>query len=1070
MKRLLVKVISVVLVLTMVTGLASVGFAVSSNENIDTDFGLQSTDSFGNVLSEEMSTNADSGSIVNPNDPYALIDVHVIDKTAYVEYRAQENSTIVAAIYTEEGQLLGSGKETAYAENDKCVIDIDITQVPQYFVVKVFMLDSFNIARCSEMTCNTYTKVYQEFFSKEVSDFPDSVVINLDEDEINNFAVVSENVVEIYATDTENILKATDKETSKLIVGNINNTIKSLATGDIVYYHFGDNEDDFCIIKIGSITINGDEAVIVAETPEIEECFEYVRIEKNVTTSDEYVDVDTNKTVRTNSQVETQSIFSRWIAQIPEVTVGPSFHFEIDKDNDDDDDSGFNVDGSVDGTLDIKVNVTFKFYYFFDLLDEDYLDFKLVFNTTIAVGITVEGSVGYTIPLKEIKVPVFTGIEAVGQPKFIVEASGSIFIGYTMEKKSGFTKYCDEPKKTIDETNSDFVPEINAEIKIKIGVEIDFGVVAIKILYAKIIVEGGVEGSGKVKKNFSEDKKHLCSKCIEVTANLYASFGGEVGVSVKIDIFDIDEKYIIAEVKPLDITKPLFTGYLSDYYGSLKLYKGECPHYAYKITFEVVDTDGNAVSGASVGSLVTDSSGKVSEFYENDKTFNFSVSADGYVESSVTFKVNDKAEKIKIELGKEDEEESENPDNPSGSVGNITWTYNQATKTLTVSGSGNMPNYSGLSSAPWNGYYEEMKTIKIDSGITSIGDNAFAQCKEVTSVDIPDTVTAIGKAAFYGCNSLEEILIGNNIIVVGDHAFFDCYQAESLVLGSSLKTIGKYSFAQCENIESVVVPVTVVSIGEAAFKSCHELDYIKINNSACSINDSSITIPEDTVIYGFSGSTAQAYAINNSRSFVCMSSIATAAIEKVSADGLSTQSSSSRFYAKASGAIKGEEYILVVVNKNAPIFNCNTLLYIDQQTAENNGEISFAFIPKNNSDCDAYIIGVFTGSKQMMVYPQPTNKPVALTVSKLPSKTTYTYKENKIDLSGIVLTATYFNGSVEEIFDASLIEVVSFNTASTGEQTVVVSYNGAETEYDINVSYAWWQWIIRILLLGFIWY
>ena len=45
-----------------------------------------------------------------------------------------------------------------------------------------------------------------------------------------------------------------------------------------------------------------------------------------------------------------------------------------------------------------------------------------------------------------------------------------------------------------------------------------------------------------------------------------------------------------------------------------------------------------------------------------------------------------------------------------------------------------------------------------------------------------------------------------------------------------------------------------------------------------------------------------------------------------------------------------------------------------------------------------------------------------------------------------------------------------FSADKEGTQTVTVEYSGFRTAFSVTVSYAWWQWIIRILLLGFLWY
>lgn len=93
-----------------------------------------------------------------------------------------------------------------------------------------------------------------------------------------------------------------------------------------------------------------------------------------------------------------------------------------------------------------------------------------------------------------------------------------------------------------------------------------------------------------------------------------------------------------------------------------------------------------------------------------------------------------------------------------------------------------------------------------------------------------------------------------------------------------------------------------------------------------------------------------------------------------------------------------------------------------------------------------------------------------ISIASLPTKTSYTYKMDSLDLSGLALTVTYSDGTTENVTDTSKMKVTGFDNSKTGEQTVTVEYEGFTAEFNVNVKFAWWQWIIRILLLGFLWY
>lgn len=89
-------------------------------------------------------------------------------------------------------------------------------------------------------------------------------------------------------------------------------------------------------------------------------------------------------------------------------------------------------------------------------------------------------------------------------------------------------------------------------------------------------------------------------------------------------------------------------------------------------------------------------------------------------------------------------------------------------------------------------------------------------------------------------------------------------------------------------------------------------------------------------------------------------------------------------------------------------------------------------------------------------------------VTKL-SKSQYTYK-SEFDLSTIELTVTDEEGNSITITDTSEMTVTGFDSTKIGTQTVTVEYGGIKADFEVTVKYAWWQIIIRILLLGFLWY
>ena len=91
---------------------------------------------------------------------------------------------------------------------------------------------------------------------------------------------------------------------------------------------------------------------------------------------------------------------------------------------------------------------------------------------------------------------------------------------------------------------------------------------------------------------------------------------------------------------------------------------------------------------------------------------------------------------------------------------------------LTISGEGEMTDYSYSNRSPW--YGQNIKRIIIDDSVTSIGNEAFSDCSSLTSVTIGNNVTIIGNSAFSDCSSLTSVTIPNSVTTIGYSAFGGC--------------------------------------------------------------------------------------------------------------------------------------------------------------------------------------------------------------------------------------------------------------------------------------------------------
>lgn len=177
----------------------------------------------------------------------------------------------------------------------------------------------------------------------------------------------------------------------------------------------------------------------------------------------------------------------------------------------------------------------------------------------------------------------------------------------------------------------------------------------------------------------------------------------------------------------------------------------------------------------------------------------------------------------------------------SGKTGSLSWDYNEETATLTLSGTGDMPNY-GLGEAPWGEFLEQIETITISSGITTIGNNAFSNCVRLTNINIPDGLRRIGESSFLACISLPSIILPPSLREIGDGAFESCEKLETVSLpASGLEIIEPFAFTECGALANLEIPKTVTTIGRWAFSGCFSIPKIVIPSSVRSIGDNAFS-------------------------------------------------------------------------------------------------------------------------------------------------------------------------------------------------------------------------------------
>lgn len=172
----------------------------------------------------------------------------------------------------------------------------------------------------------------------------------------------------------------------------------------------------------------------------------------------------------------------------------------------------------------------------------------------------------------------------------------------------------------------------------------------------------------------------------------------------------------------------------------------------------------------------------------------------------------------------------------SGETGQLLWRYDPKDSSLTLSGTGVLPDYP-IGKAPWFEFNDQIDTVVLKEGVTRIGDYAFYNCTELTSVEIPEGVTYIGESAFACCQSLESVTIPGSVTEIGEGAFESCDSMLVLKLTSGLKRVGAFAFSECVALRELILPDTVERIERSAFAGTMALHELVIPGNVQEIGD-----------------------------------------------------------------------------------------------------------------------------------------------------------------------------------------------------------------------------------------
>ncbi len=373
-------------------------------------------------------------------------------------------------------------------------------------------------------------------------------------------------------------------------------------------------------------------------------------------------------------------------------------------------------------------------------------------------------------------------------------------------------------------------------------------------------------------------------------------------------------------------------------------------------------------------------------------------------------------------------------------------------------GVGSMTNLESGKSWPWQFSESDQLSVTLNEGITRIGNYAFFESGNLTQITFPESLIEIGDCAFYECAGLTEVIFRNDgLTTICRKAFYNCTGLTEITIPDSVTSIGSAAFQGCTGLTSLTMPCSALLMVEGQpFSACNHLTDIRLTKGTGEMPDlewnygctpwycnqqNALTVILDEGITNIGSST-----------FFCCRSLVSITIPNsvisIDHDAFNTCERLTKVILPDSVTSIG----------NYAFNGCSRLTEID--ISRNLTSIgSYAF-----SGCEDLTDVYYNGTRRMreVISVDDGNGalynarwhylPVlSIEMQTLPEKLSYQEGE-ALDLTGGVIK-TYYDYEIVEEETLSAEMVGSFDNSKAGLQTLMVTFEGQTTTFDVTVSH-----------------
>lgn len=722
-----------------------------------------SNNSFGDMIADTI--NQENSRIMMNSVVHGVV---MNNTEAVVNIDSTRDGKAVVCIYEDRAdgiapQLLGTGIQPFSAEQKSVTVPVQMDRLPQYYLVRAFLIGENDIPLSAEFTDSLHTRDMQRLLQSDITDFTeDYEVLNLDASKETNFAVYKKNVKVLQYSEEENCVLTQDTENC---VFEIYNYTGPTAKGRTVSVECGNGTA--AIFKIASVTTEGDITTIQGDSSlDTTDAFAYLKMEINDENNKfsyeapeltgEYAHIPISGEVISDSK-PTQGR--------PAIAAAAAADTEAENSNDNTEDDITNFSGEkmfriqlgkgeeyknsgndqnkTETRVSVEINgiVEFAFSYDISIYHTGMFDhIELDYTNTVDYGFEMSANSEIRLPLGDASlVNPCSWINFRLGPYFVASVTGFVRLTGTLE-----TNFNHESGVEVHPYIADF--SLSAEGFIGFGIGGELGVLGKGgELDLKVGFKVGLEPNAAHKG---------CQTCYNATLSLE----GGLEASVDLGILDIG-------ISPT-IGFSIGNGYISD---SLGFGFGECPN----------------VNRAPEGENQSFTENPNAENFNTD-LFSFERVNDGYALGAGT------TETTTDEL--------------------IFPSYYNGVPVVEIR-PGVLKNFNNYTNT-------KIKTIKWPEKLKRIGDGAFnsnAFFRFTGELKFPDTLEEIGYQAFIG-GRFSSVEFPASLNYMGRQAFGGCAELKSVKFnGSNLSTIPPYAFSGCTKLTDITWPENLKHIGDCAF-------------------------------------------------------------------------------------------------------------------------------------------------------------------------------------------------------------------------------------------------------------